>query len=544
MGRIYRQIGDMEAAENAYLQSLEICEKYNLKPKLPKVYNNLGNMSHIKGAYDEAIEYYVESIMIKEKRGDTKGLCIGFHNIGAIKVDLLDFEGAIKEFEKSNVLANQIDFEFLKVHNAIKTGDAYYQLKKYEDANTYYNKGIEISDRIGFKNGNTLSLIGSGLNLIELGDLKLSFDRLNQALSQSEKSGNQSNECSALIGIAKWYINVQKKDDEKNMSFNRIENLLLRAKDLSEKLEYGEKRLLVYNSLDKLYKSNALYKKHSSLMSEYLGYKDTLFSENRTQAVADWETKYSTAEKEKEIIQLQSANEISKLKTRSWQIALGLITLFLAFLGFFLYKYEKRRNEQKQMEEAEQFRTKISSDLHDDVGTILSSLAMQSEMMGLTAREEQVEKFEKIGQMSREAMARMRDTVWAIDARKDTMLDLTDRMKDYIYDRLEGHRLETVFNFDQVEKERKLRPEIRQNLYLIFKEAVHNAAKYSNGDKLKIILKQENEDIYLEVKDNGNIDKSKIKTSGLGLNNMKMRAKKMGKMLNIKTENGFSIIVE
>ncbi len=544
MGRIYRQLGKMDSAEYNYLHALEISESKNLKNKLARLYNNLGNMNHIKGSYDEAIAYYVKSIEFKEKRGDTRGLTIGHHNIGAIKVDLHDYTGAIEEFKRSDELANKIDFKALQVHNANKIGESFYNLEEYNEANIYYERAMEISNAIGFKGGNTQAMIGSGLNLIKLGNMSLSISRLNEAYAQSQSSGNKSNECSSLIGIAEWYSNVENPDNEENYSFKNIENLLLRAKALSEELDYGEKRLLVYKGLDKLYKENESYKKHSEIMSEYIQYKDTLFSENRTKAIADWETKYSTAEKEKEIIQLQSANEISRLKTRSWQIALGIITFFLGLLGFVIYIYQKRKNEQKQMKEAEEFRSKISSDLHDDVGTILSSLAMQSEVMGLTAEKEQVSKFEKLSSMSREAMTRMRDTVWAIDARKDSMIDLLDRMKDYLYDLLEGHKMKASFNYDKINKEYKLRPDIRQNLYLIFKEAVLNASKYSNGDELNIILRQEKDDIYLEVRDNGIVDKSKIKTSGLGTSNMKMRAKRIGKELEISTENGFSVIVK
>jgi signal transduction histidine kinase len=488
----------------------------------------------------------VKSIELKEKQGNLRGLAVGYHNIGAIKNDMLDYHGAIKEFEKSNVLAKQVDYKLLIAYNALKTGSSYENLKEHEKAIENFKVGQSIAEEISFKKGTNAAHLGLGLNYTSLNKPVEAIFNLSKALQLAEEIGDKSEECSALIGIADWYNAFEGNLGGEEMIYyqNEIEDILLRAKDLSEEMNYGEKRLSVYNSLERYYEKRNDYKKHASILSEMQIYKDTLFSKTRAEAIAGWETKYATAEKEKEIIQLQADKEISELKATSWKIALGLTTLFLAILGYFLYKYQQRKNAQKQLEEAEKFRSKLSSDLHDDVGTMLSSLAMQSEVMGLTAKDEQVEKFEKLSNLSREAMSRMRDTVWAIDARKDKVDDLLDRMKDYVSDRLEGHPLQVSFDHKEVLKESKLRPDVRQNIYLIFKEAVHNAAKYSNGDKLNIIFKQNEKDLYLEVRDNGTIDEDKIKTSGLGTSNMKMRAERIGKTLEIHTKKGFAVIVK
>ena len=541
-GRIYRQLGEIDSSELYYTKALAIAEEHNLNSNRSILYNNMGNIGHIKGEYDKAIAYYMKSIQIKEKKSNTKGLCIGYHNIGAIKTDMKDYQGAIIEFEKSDILANELEFKNLNVYNALKIGESYQNLFEYDKSRASYSKALKISEEVQFKKGETAALIGLGMNHTATNEYKTAYKYLTKALELSEKTGNKSDECSALIAISEWY--TKNGNTENRYNFTEIEALLLRAKKLSEEMDYGEKRLSVYEGLNKLYGQSKNYKKHSDIMTEDVAYKDTLFSTTRTQAITDWETKYATAEKEKEILQLQAEKEISELKTRSWKIALGITTFFLAIIGGFLYNYQQRKNKQKQLQEAEKFRSKLSSDLHDDVGTMLSSLAMQSEVMGLKAGAENIAKFEKLSTLSREAMSRMRDTVWAIDSRKDKVDDLLDRMKDYLADRLEGHKLKVEFNSNEVNKESKLRPDIRQNIYLIFKEAVNNAAKYSNGDKLKIVFKQNEKEIFLEVRDNGKVDPEKIQTSGLGTTNMKLRAERIGKELEIYTNNGYAVVVK
>lgn len=545
-GRIFRHLGNTDSLEANYRKALFFAEKHQSTELLPSIYNNLGNVGHIKGRYDEAIEFYMKSIAFKEKKGDIKGLSIGFHNIGAIKADMLDYEGAIVELKKSNELANQLEYKVMNVHNGLKLGNAYKFSNKLDLAIDYYTEALEMAEEIDFSKGITSARLGLGLCYTEMGEYSQAQQNLYSALSQAEEIGYKSEECSALVGIAEWYLKTEESGNEKNIQFSKteIERLLLRAKSLSEEMKYGEKRLQVYESLDRLYRNTNNLKKHNALLTEYLVYKDSIFTETRTKAIADWETKYATAEKEKEIIQLQADNKISELKARGWKIALGITAFFLSLLGFFLHKYQKRKNAQKQMEEAERFRSKLSSDLHDDVGTMLSSLSMQTDVMGLTASDEQVQKFEKLSNLSREAMSRMRDTVWAIDSRKDKVEDLLDRMKDYLADTLEGHKLKATFNHNNFELDSKLLPDVRQNIYLIFKEAVNNAAKYSSGDQLTIDFKQSNNSIYLRIHDNGVVNPSKVKTSGTGLSNMKMRANRMNLECKINTENGYEIVVQ
>lgn len=211
--------------------------------------------------------------------------------------------------------------------------------------------------------------------------------------------------------------------------------------------------------------------------------------------------------------------------------------LFALIVGSVLYGlYRYRIN---QILRYERLRTKISADLHDDVGSLLSSLAMQSDVLGMDAPPEKVSKYEKFSSLSREAMDRMRDTVWAIDSRKDNVMSLVDRMADYISDMYEDHSIKVNFVHEKTNLKKALAPDIRQNIYLIFKEALNNAMKYSNGDRVEIVLKQDTKGILLCIKDNGSI--AKAKTSGTGISNMKMRAKRIGGQLEIIKEDGFEV---
>jgi len=542
-GRIFRHLGQIDSARIYYQKAKDLAIKYRVEDVIPVALNNLGNIGHIQGRYDEAIEYYMQSIEIKERTGNVRGLAIGYHNVAAIKNDIKAYDEAREQFAKSDEYAAKVDFKKLHALNALKIGWSYQMEERYAEALPYHAKALSICQDINHQKGQLDALIGVGVDQTHLGNLEQANTSLLDALALAQESGNKSAECSALVGLSEWYLKLEGSNytQSARLSDNKIEAMLLRALTLSKEMDYGEKKLLVYEGLSKLYNKTGEHYKQTALLTEYMELKDSLYSDKRSEAITQWETKYATAEKEKEIIQLEADKKLSQLRTKTWQWALGIVTLLLGLLGYFGYKYQKRKNDQRQMEAAERFRSKLSSDLHDDVGTMLSSLAMQSEVMGLTASPDQVEKFEKLSSLSREAMARMRDTVWAIDSRKDNATDLVDRMKDYLSDLYNGGRMKVKFD-QQIESDTiKLQPDVRQNLYLIFKEAVNNAAKYSSGDLLTVRFEHSKNYAKLHVHDNGKI--SNIKTSGTGLSNMKMRAERIKGSFTLNTQSGFDITV-
>jgi len=216
--------------------------------------------------------------------------------------------------------------------------------------------------------------------------------------------------------------------------------------------------------------------------------------------------------------------------------------LYIGSIFSILYLIYKSRVS--QLIKYQSLRTQISSDLHDDVGTILSAMAFQTELLELEQGPSEKEKFKKITGMSRLALGRMRDTVWAIDARKDNAESLVDRMQDFLFDAFENHEISHDFKKEILSKDLKIPPDVRQTVYLVFKEAVTNALKHTNGDKINIELELNGKGFSLIVKDNGKVDPNSIKKSGLGLSNMRARAGKVGADFSYTYDDGFKIKLE
>lgn len=204
----------------------------------------------------------------------------------------------------------------------------------------------------------------------------------------------------------------------------------------------------------------------------------------------------------------------------AWFIGLCLL-LFVASV-YALYRY--RLNQIYKMME---LRTKIAGDLHDDVGGLLTGIAMQTEILELRKDPPEKSKLRRLRELSQEALSQMRDVVWSIDARRDKIGDLLDRMREQAEEMLAPKGIEYKITASGLDEKKALPIEIRQHLYLIFKEALSNAVRHAQANRLEIRLENRDDAFEMRIRDNGvGLDPGK-KTTGLGLDNIKMRAAKI-----------------
>lgn len=206
----------------------------------------------------------------------------------------------------------------------------------------------------------------------------------------------------------------------------------------------------------------------------------------------------------------------------------------------------------RKMVEMERMRVQIASDLHDDVGASLTELALQTDFLlaskptagaGFDARFESL--LRSIGQQSRRIVGGLDDIVWSIDARNDTAGDLTDRIQDYAAHLFRGDENgspQVRYDFTGVEMQRSLPVHVKENLYLIAKEALQNVHKHANATSVLVMVQVRKGRFRLVVHDDGAGERNHRK-SGLGLRNMRLRARRMGATLTIDREAGFRVEV-
>lgn len=217
---------------------------------------------------------------------------------------------------------------------------------------------------------------------------------------------------------------------------------------------------------------------------------------------------------------------------QGWFVVLGLIVTGSAIYLFYRYRLQ-------QALKIERLRTRLATDLHDDVGATLSAISMYADALKKQTTEPGMTNLlGKMGEDSREMVRTMSDLVWAINPRNDSGQKLIGRIENLALDLCAAAGVKLSFNNELFESDEIFGIELRRNIFLIFKEAVNNALKYSGCSELTVTASVKEGRFTLEICDNGcGFDPLAVQ-QGNGLENMKLRAGELKGELSIQTSYG------
>jgi signal transduction histidine kinase/ligand-binding sensor domain-containing protein len=214
-----------------------------------------------------------------------------------------------------------------------------------------------------------------------------------------------------------------------------------------------------------------------------------------------------------------------------WFFALILTGVALIFYAAYLLKYQSFKN-------ILHLRMKIASNLHDEVGSLLTRITMFSDNLRYSKNTEEQRnvKLEKIAVLSRDAIASMSDVLWAIDSRNDFAGNLLDRMREHTEEMLFPLGIDVNFVLSGTDLKQPISSDMRGEIYLIFKEAINNIARHSEATKVDILYHVSDKSFLLNITNNGAKEDINELSTGQGLSNMKMRTAKIGAKIQVKKE--------
>ena len=210
---------------------------------------------------------------------------------------------------------------------------------------------------------------------------------------------------------------------------------------------------------------------------------------------------------------------------RTWWF-LGLCAIGVGAFGFAFHRYRLA-----QLVALANVRTHIATDLHDDIGTSLSQIAVLSEVALRTqneADESGTTPLTQIASISRELIDGMSDIVWAINPEHDRLDNLVYRMRRIATDLLGGQKIALAFRSTAADQDMKIAADARRHVYLIFKEGVHNIARHSGATSVEVALELAGGHLDLRLSDNGMGFDPDGDYEGRGLMNIRKRAAAIG----------------
>lgn len=564
------------------------------------ILNNLAYLSDQANKKVEAIDYYFQALKIYKSQGKSENEAKTLSNVGSIFHSMGKLEEAIRYFQESIQIRESIN-DIIGLPTAYNNIAQMYMLKKdFVSAEKYMQLGRQYAEKVG--NSRLIASIYQGIATLNrrLGKLDEAWIWQTKAIGMFEEQ-NQT-EILSRVYLAAGSLAAERKDT------TNANNYFARAVSMAQNIKSHQNLSMAYNQMADYYKQQQNFEKAFYYFQQYIAYKDSIQNREVITKIAEIEQQYQTARKDNEIAKLQAdqlnkqltltkqeqhiielaqaeqlqavrikhqeeellrketqnalmeqehqlmvqknlINEQELQQQKIWRVIILICVLMITFTA---YSYFNRFRLRKKIEHQEMLlreRNRIARDLHDEVGSTLCAINILSH----TAKDRFNKHPEKVGRQlelisdnAQTMLETMNDIVWSINPFNDDLEKILLRMREYANSVLEPRNIQFELEVSEVLAAIKLSPEIRRNLYLIFKEAVNNSSKYSHATALNIRFFGVNQVLFLCIEDNGvGFDIQRI-SSGNGLRNMQRRALQSEGKISIESikNKGTKILLE
>jgi signal transduction histidine kinase len=211
----------------------------------------------------------------------------------------------------------------------------------------------------------------------------------------------------------------------------------------------------------------------------------------------------------------------------------GIVLILVGALAYGGYRYRLAK-----MLALEHLRLRIANDLHDDIGSDLSSLALESDLLARRFPEGDPgrERLRALGRTIRAAADNLRDVVWIVSPDRDEVQDLVERMREVAAKTLSG--LPHEFRCSGSALSAALGIEFKRHVLMMFKEMLHNVVCHARASRVEVEFELNNGHVRLCVRDNGVGFDPSGKQSGRGLHSLHARASAIGGTVTIESTSG------
>ncbi|MFT3703160.1 MAG: tetratricopeptide repeat protein [Agriterribacter sp.] len=579
---VLRQLGNLyysiqpDSAIYFTKKGLELAEKLNWTKGIAQCSLNLGNDFIYVSKYDSAIFYETKALDPAIRLGDSNRIALIYINRGAAYTETHQYQKGLADISTAMRIAEKTGNKERQARASQSICELYMYQDNYEAALPWAKKALQLETALGDEMQQGIAEMSVGglyalkNNYAEAETYLLdAVHKLNKthrpdmiiecALSLSDVYLNTKKYPDAIAILQQGLTNAQQLHliDRASIVYASLGNVYLETKQHAEALQAYQKGCEVVKADTAFQKnqyiclagmakaSDALgnYKNAFEYLTASNSIKDTVMRKMQDSKLLELQTAFETERKEKEIELLKKNHNLSILEVqhqrdiKSGVIVVSALLLVIALLGIARYRTVQKA---KRMLEIETLRNNIARDLHDDIGSALSSININSKIALHNATEEAFIKnqLEKIQSNSVRTMEGMSDIVWAIHPDNDSLEKIVTRMKEFAAELLEPLQIEYSFEINIQSRAFTLDITKRKEIYLIFKEALNNAAKYSEGSSIIIRIEKSKEALQLEVIDNGKGFVRHAIKMGNGLKNMEHRAKALGGSLEFISNKG------
>jgi signal transduction histidine kinase len=534
IGLNFMHMSQLDSSRKYYTLALNIAIQIKDFNVQASSHNNLGNIFLEETSFTDALSEFIKAADLFEQSGDQTGLSKALVNIGNMENILGHYDKALdytaraqKIFEEKNNAQSQAYCHRLR-------GRIYRKLKEPSKALGEYEQALAIYKKVGDLRNTSETYQGIGNINFDQANYKKALDEFDRSLKIAKSISSYSLMAFDYSGMGSAWSALGKND----RAILYFDSSITKARTIKNRylvMDAYEAKSIIYAEQNNFKLALEFHQRYSQL-------KDSITVDDNRQTTEELEAKYQNTKKQAEIELLQKdqlLKDISLKQSRTVQTALIAAVGLLIVIGLLVFNRNKAINKNKRLMEIERMRNQIARDLHDDMGSTLSSI----NLIGQVALKEdssgaQTKYFKRIVDQSAKMMESMSDMVWSINPDNDTLQKTVVKMKEFSAEILEPKNIGYQFDVDERLNDVALDVAKRKNLFLIFKETINNAAKYSESTFININISQLAGEMLLTIRDNGKGFNTSVVSGGNGLRNMKERALEVGANLKFESTVG------
>ena len=515
-----------------YQDNLAKAQKAKYKIGIADSYSNLSLMYYFQGKYDLNTAYMLKATRLYQQLNLKDKQANSFAVYG-YQLKLRDMNSAVMYMQKGMKLAVSIKDEF----SLSGIYDNYGVLKEMQNqldsALFFYNKSLKIKQKLKDNPG-----IPYSANKIAL--VKLMQNKPSEAKTLLDYAYKIRNDIKDVYGIAEnlnyyGFYFKQINDDKQSISYFK------QAIEWSKKHDFPYLTQDNYKELSSVYERNEDFRKALQAFKSHIEVKDSIFNSDVRNKQSELDIEYETEQKEKEIL-IQKAKLAEK---NLWILGGFSLAIIAILLGFLLFSKQKQKTLQLQKEnelkdallkietqnKLQEQRLRISRDLHDNIGSQLTFIISTIDNLkyGLKNQDEKIiNKLTSLSGFTKETIAELRDTIWAMNKDEISFEDLKIRISNFIENaQIASSGIDFEFNCQDVFAPVSLSSVEGINSYRIIQESINNALKHAKATKVSVEVLCQNQFIEIIIKDNGIGFNEATTNLGNGLSNLKKRAKEL-----------------
>lgn len=552
LGNYYERKSDFDQALTIYDQALQLADRQQDAAYYTTLQNNTAMIYIRQGRYETANKLLLEVLRTEEERGNRKGIAQAYNNIGVIHYYLENFEKAASFFKRALILQEETG-ETTEIIQAINNlGAIYDHLDEHDKALALYEEALQYNKTSGDKRELGINLHNMAVSHFKLGNLQASRSYYEQALAVRQEIGDQGAIALGHYNYAEL-LRAEKQYDEARYYYGLALNTAKKA-DLKKIKEQ------VYGAMAELAKSENKFEEANAYLYDFVAIRDSILNKEKNESIAQAEAKYEVEKKEKQLQEQKAdmAQQELRLERKNRVLyLLGLLVLLIGISAFFLYRFQKLKNQrlekEAELKEAlhkeesdnilKEERIRISRDLHDNIGSQLTFLISSIDNLKFHLKRKSPDvdsKLDQLGQFTRNTINELRTTVWAMNKKVILFSDLRDRFSNYFENApFSEDGVQLAFSYDKgLDPNRAYSAFEAIHLYRILQEAISNALKHADATLIEVRVAQQDEGMLIEVKDNGIGFDMENASGGNGIINMKHRVSQIGGHLQIESQRG------